>query len=101
MAEPSDRALREAREACEPLLYQRPCTGEDIEDPGLVLSRRDLDALVERNALALDRWRREALEEAAAECARCATEASEWSRAVALKCDRRVRALADKEPSDD
>lgn len=52
---PSPEALQAARDACLPLLQQRPCTGDDIEDPGLVLKRRDFDCLIARNALAIDR----------------------------------------------
>lgn len=53
--------LERAREICEPLLYQRPCTGDDIENPGLLLWRRDYDKLCERIAAALAAERAEGL----------------------------------------
>jgi len=47
--------LQRARDICEPLLYQRPCTDSDIENPGLLLWRRDYDRLCERISAALIR----------------------------------------------
>ena len=66
-AKPAPReAIEQAREICEPLLYQRPCTGDDIENPGLLLWRRDYRRLCARIATALaaaeEKGRRKALD---------------------------------------
>ncbi len=56
---PSASARERAAAACEPLIHQRSCTGDNIEDPGLILWRRDYNKLVERNACAIEQAERE------------------------------------------
>jgi hypothetical protein len=53
---PSAEAMEIAYEVCEPLLQQRPTIfgPEGLEEPGLVIWRRDFDKLKERVALAIE-----------------------------------------------
>lgn len=65
MSDIPEDAMQQARELCEPLLYQRPCTGDDIENPGLLLWRRDHDRLCDSIASAIRDAEARGLERAA------------------------------------
>lgn len=57
---PPEWAKKIAWKIVEPLMYQRPCTGDDIENPDLVLWRRDVDGLVDSYARRLEEERQKA-----------------------------------------
>src|SRR6266851_3295783 len=71
-APPGASVMERAQAACAPLLYQRACTGDNVEDPGLILWRRDYDRLLENNARAIEQAEAEARAKAIEDAAQIA-----------------------------